>query len=59
MFSDFCNRNSGVSPIYLIHDALIVDADEEFVRDKKDGDIIQLKYQNWDFYASISFLDGG
>ena len=56
MFSDFCKKNPGVLPHYVIHDALIASVDLDFCQKFPDGTNIALMYNNWKFEATVSFL---
>ena len=55
MFSDFCFSNTGKCvPLYIIHDAVILDATHELVLEL--GDSHKLKFGDWEFDASITIL---
>ena len=54
MFSDFCKDNHSVKPIYVIHDALIIDADSKYIEAL--GKKVNLSYENWNLSASVSIL---
>lgn len=57
MFSDFCKRASKrVKPYYVIHDALIFDADREMSRVLTRNKMLKLPMGSWKFQAKVSDL---
>ena len=57
MFSDFCKKNPGLKPNYVIHDALIVDTPKSFWEQFNDGDTVDLFFNDWKFESKVNFLD--
>lgn len=58
LFADFCRRmDNYVEPLYVIHDALLVDCNEEsasFLLDKK---IINLRHEGWNYPVKVSEIE--
>jgi hypothetical protein len=58
LFADFCRRMGNyVEPLYVIHDALLVDCDEEsasFLLGKKS---INLRHENWNYPVKVSEIE--
>lgn len=58
LFADFCRRMGNyVEPLYVIHDALLVDCDEEsasFLLDKKS---INLRHEGWNYPVKVSEIE--
>ena len=58
MFSDFVNKNPDVcKPIFVIHDALVLDCTKEFANSILEKDEIQLQLGDWKFSTHISVLN--
>jgi hypothetical protein len=57
MFSDFCKKYSDcVTPLYVIHDALIVDAEEVFFEKINNSNNVDLFLGEWKFKSQIKIL---
>jgi len=56
MFSDFFKENLELNPLYVIHDAVIFDADKKFVNNHPDNSVINLQFKDWKFESKISYL---
>jgi hypothetical protein len=57
MFSDFCSRvDNRAIPLFVIHDALVVDCDKELSDYLKRKSIIKLKYGEFEMHAKITFI---
>ena len=58
MFSDFVNKHQhNCKPIFVIHDALVLDCSEDFANLILEKDEIQLQLGDWGFSAHISVLN--
>jgi len=57
MFADFCKRaDKRVKPYYVIHDALIFDADRELSNVLSENKMLKLSMGSWKFQAKVSDL---
>lgn len=57
MFSDYYNENKdSFVPLYVIHDALIIDATPEFFTSHKESMQVDLFLNNWKFETEIKVL---
>ena len=58
MFSELVNefrqQRKGVKPLFIIHDALILDCDKFTSNDLLSKEIINLRMGKWTFYAKVS-----
>lgn len=58
LFADFCRRMGNyVEPLYVIHDALLVDCDEEsaeFLLGKK---VLNLRHEGWSYPVKVSEIE--
>ena len=58
MFADLCDKlktiNKGITPLYVVHDALIADCDKELTEELLNDKIINLQMGNWKFHAKVT-----
>jgi hypothetical protein len=54
MFSDWCARHESAIPLYVIHDALLVDCDRNLSKELLGKDIEVLRLGDWNFDAKVT-----
>lgn len=57
LFSKFSRERRSVIPYYMIHDALIFDADETTASDLLASKVLDIEYGGWKFQAKVTCLD--
>ena len=54
LINEFRQQRKGVKPLFIIHDALILDCDKFTSNDLLSKEIINLRMGKWTFYAKVS-----
>ena len=57
MFDNFCKKFTDIKPLFVIHDALIVDIPESLVSKFDNGSLVDLFFRDWKFESKLIFLD--